>query len=389
MSDCVDSQAFPTVLIAGVHQSTDAYPNTLYRVSHLKESFGALELNEPLWKAATDGISSTRSPLRSIVRALVAHGRLVWRVATSKRMDIAYIPYPAIGVALPLSWLPRRFRPTFVVVDAFISIYDTIVNDRKLWKPGALRSKLMWLLERAAFRVADIVLVDTPQNADFYSDLFRLPRNRFVVLPLATNESDYTPKAYLPVIGRCRVLFVGTLVPLHGIETIAVAARLLSDRKDVQFRILGDGADAPKLKTALEGAENVDWQRRWFTASELANEIADSDICLGIFGGTEKAQRVCPYKLYAYSRVGRATITGDTQWLQSLESGEGNAPFFSVPVMDAHALASAVRKLADAPAQRELLARAASDFHERHLSNALSFQALDTLLFDAFAAQKR
>ena len=272
-------------------------------------------------------------------------------------------------------------------MDAFISVYDTIVNDRKLWKPDAARSKLLWWLERAAYRKADVVLVDTSQNADFYSGLFRLPRNRFVALPLATNEDDYVPKTYHTVDGRCRVLFVGTFVPLHGVETIAEAARLLSSREDVQFRILGDGVGARSVQKLLDGVANVDWQRRWLSAAELAGEIANADICLGIFGDTDKAQRVCPYKLYAYSRVGRAIITGDTQWHRSLGVREEDAPFCGVPVRDAKALAAAIRQLADEPVRRARLAQAAADFHKRNLSNALSSQAFDQILLSIFAAR--
>jgi len=380
----VAKRTIPRVLIVGVHQATDAYPNTLYRLRHLQERFDAYEINEPLWVTLQGGVASIRSPLRTLWRALAAHVRLAWRIATAPRRDVAYIPYPAIGVALLLALLPHSRRPR-IVLDGFISLYDTVVNDRRLWKPDALLSRMLWTLERRAFGIADIVMVDTPQNADFYARVFRLPSNRFVPVPLATNESAYAPSSYRPTEGRCRVLFIGTLVPLHGIETIAGAIRLLAHRADVQFTILGDGHDAPKLEGALEGLANVAWKRRWHSADELAGEIAESDICLGIFGATDKTQRVCPYKLYAYAGVGRATITGDTQWLRSIAAGESVAPFHAVPVNDPRALADAIEYLADNPAERERLARDATTFYRNFLANARSLPVLDTLLMQVCA----
>ena len=384
----MDKQAALRLLVVGVYQATDAYPNTLGRVRHLKDRFDTHVINEPLWTTPEGGSVSVRSPLRTLWRALAVHVRLAWRVATGPRKDVAYIPYPAIGVVLVLALLPRGWRPHRIVLDGFISIYDTVVNDRRLWRPGALRSRMLWALERRAFRIADIVVVDTPQSGDFYAQIFRLPSKRFAPIPLATNELVYAPRPYRPTGGRCRVLFIGTLIPLHGIETIAGAARMLAGRTDVQFRVLGDGHDAPKLQAALEGLTNIAWERRWHSAAELAEEIAQSDICLGIFGTTDKTQRVCPYKLYAYAALGRATVTGDTEWLRSVTGEKLDAPFYAVPVNDAHALAGAIEYLADNPTERERLARGANDFFGKFLANAVSLPVLDSLLMEACAGRR-
>lgn len=383
----MDKQTALRLLVVGVYQATDAYPNTLYRLRHLKDHFDVHEINEPLWTTPEGGVASVRSLLRTLWRALAAHVRLAWRVVAGPRKDIAYVPYPAIGVALVLALLPRRWRPSRIVLDGFISIYDTVVNDRHLWKTGALRSRMLWALERRAFRVADIIVVDTPQNADFYARVFRLPSNRFVPVPLATNETEYAPRSYRPTEGQCQVLFIGTLVPLHGIETIAGAARLLAHRTGVRFRILGDGHDAPKLEAALQGLTNVAWQRHWHSVKELAEEIAESDICLGIFGATDKTQRVCPYKLYAYAAIGRATITGDTQWLRSIAADKSATPFRAVPVNDSRALADAIGYLADNPSERVRLAGNARVFYEKFLANALSLPMLDNLLMQVCAGR--
>lgn len=375
------------LLIVGVHQATEAYPNTLYRVRHLKKHFDAQEINEPLWTTPEGGLASVRSPLRTLGRALAAHVRIAWRVATAPCREIAYVPYPAIGVVLVLALLPRRWRPSRIVLDGFISIYDTVVNDRRLWKSNAIQSRVLWAFERLAFRMADIVVVDTPQNARFYTRVFRLPSECFIPVPLAINESAYAPRPYRPNEGSSRVLFIGTFVPLHGVEAIAGAIRLLAERKDVQFRLLGDGQDALKLQAALEGLTNVVWQRRWHSAQELAEEIAEADICLGIFGAMDKTQRVCPYKLYAYAAVGRATITGDTEWLRSLAADGAAEPFWPVRLSDPRALAEAIEYLVDNPSERSRLARNANIFYGRFLANERSLVRLDNLLMRACAKE--
>ena len=115
------------------------------------------------------------------------------------------------------------------------------------------------------------------------------------------------------------MLSIGTLAPLHGILTIIEAARQLglASRQDVEFQIIGDGADAPLLQTEIADLVNVTWRRRWYSAEELASESKALDICLGALGDTDKTQGVCPYRIYSYSSIGRAIITGNMDWLQS------------------------------------------------------------------------
>lgn len=369
---------FAPLLVAGVHQSTEAYPNTLYRVCQLRSRLGAHEVNFPMWSTATGGWKSTRSPIHTLWRAITSHLQVAWAIGCKPSCNIIYIPYPAPLVALLASLLPHRSHR--IVLDGFISLYDTVVNDRKLWSPDTLLSRLLYKLERYAFSKADIVLVDTAQNAKFYSQLFNLPPKHFFALPLATNEIDYIPTPYAPSGGRCRVLFIGTLVPLHGIRTIIEAARRLTSRQDIEFQIIGDGADAPLLQAEIAGLVNVSWQRRWYSAEELASEIKASDICLGIFGETDKTQRVCPYKIYSYSSIGRAIITGNTDWLQSAAGSALPPPFLGVPVNNSSALADAIAFLADAPQERLRLAESARNFYATHLSNAASMQSLERLL---------
>ena len=367
-----------SLLVVGVHQSTDAYPNTLYRVRQLR-GLGGHEVNYPMWSTPVGGWGSISSPWKTLWRVIASHVRVAWAVVRESRYCCLYVPYPAPLVVYLLSLLPRRSNR--IIVDGFISLYDTVINDRKLWSPNALPSRLLYALERSAFAKVDLVLVDTRQNAAFYADLFRLPAKRFLALPLATNEEDYTYTPYQAMVGRCRVLFIGTLVPLHGVDILAEAARRLICRGDIEFRILGDGAGAPALQSRISGLPNVKWQRRWHTAEELAAEIRQADICLGIFGDTAKTQRVCPYKLYSYASVGRAVITGDTDWLRSVALPDGLAPFLSVSVGDPDALAEAIRILADAPGQRLRLAKAARHFYVSRLSNEKSMKMLKRVMF--------
>lgn len=370
----------------GVHLDSEGYPNTRYRLRDIRgdDSFQLSEINVPMW---TDGTQS-RTDLfrlgRSAGRALFAHAAVICRFLFSKKPDRIYIPYPAVFLLFFLSFLPAGRRPRRVIADAFISLYDTIVNDRNLIKRESLFARLLKRIEKRAYHFADALIVDTPQNAQFLADLFGLPPSKLEAIPLSTDEIHFRTAPYRPKPGICQVLFIGTMVPLHGIGTILEAAELLADRPDIRFALIGDGQDGELVKSWMDARHStIEWERNWQTSEEIAQRIVEADICLGIFGAGAKTQRVCPFKIYAYAAVGRPIITGETAWVKEAVSDLAWQPFACVPVNDAKALASKIAELADQEALRNSLAENGREFYARRLSNHEALEKLKLCLLEA------
>jgi glycosyltransferase involved in cell wall biosynthesis len=284
-----------------------------------------------------------------------------------------------------LSFFGKRWLSDRIVVDAFISLYDTIILDRKLYSATSLLARLLWRIERRAYRFADLVIVDTAESASHLAELFSLPPALFCACPLSTDETVLQPQPY-PVLspagnntsnGKCRILFIGTMIPLHGIDTIVACARLLED-DPLTITVIGNGQQGASVSAA---GGNIHWLREWVDSPGIAQVIAEADVCLGIFGATDKADRVLPYKIYAYSRVGRAVITAATSCLTNLTRELDYSPFILVPVADAEALAEAIRELASRPQLRAQYAAASARFYAENLSN----QALQAKLLGALA----
>lgn len=360
------------LLVLGVHLKADGYPNTLYRLRDLEASklFRIFEINVPMWHEKTQNRHGLARLSRNIWRAAFAHLNVMIRyLAYAKRPEQVYVPYPGVFVLFLLSWLPAWCRPRNIVADVFISLYDTIVLDRHLLKIEGLPARILKRIERRAYAYTDKLVVDTPQNARFICSLFGLPESKLVTVPLSTDETHFKYTPYQPTGDICRVLFVGTMVPLHGIETILEAASLLKERHDIHFKLVGDGQDSPVVE-AWQSVQmpHLEWERTWLPSQRIAEEISRADICLGIFGAGDKAQRVCPFKLYAYASMGRAVVTGDTLWLREV-SQSPHEVFTSVPVNDAAALAAKIAQLANEPQLRAELAANSRQYYENHLSN--------------------
>lgn len=372
------------LLVLGVHLKSEGYPNTLYRLHDLEASslFRMTEINVPMQFEGTHNLHGLPRLIRTIWQTLFAHIAIMARyLATANRPDRIYVPYPSVFVLFLLSFLPARHRPRRVVADVFISLYDTIVLDRRLLKQDGIVARVLKWIEKRAYVYADKLVVDTQQNARFLSSLFELPEAKITVIPLSTDEIHFQYTPYHPRSGICRVLFVGTLVPLHGLITILEAARLLSERPDIRFTLIGDGQDAPLVEAWLHAhAIPLEWKRTWHPSSLIAEEIRHADICLGIFGAGDKTQRVCPFKLYAYASVGRAIITGKTDWLKAATEQISYEPFANVPVNDPAALAAKITQLANDQPLRTNLAESSHWFYKMHLGNQSALEKLSSCL---------
>tara|TARA_R110002072_G_scaffold100107_5_gene220410 strand:+ start:33726 stop:34883 length:1158 start_codon:yes stop_codon:yes gene_type:complete len=374
------------ILVAGTYKKSEAYPNVLFRIQSLIEHPHTIvkEINCCFLAKKQKNNNNVRA-FNNPFRLFLCHIMVFVRIILHYRAKRLYIPYPSIFLQYSISLLPKILRPDFIILDAFISLYDAIVLDRELIRKESWSAKLIFSIERRAFNTADHVIVDTKNNADYYSSLFNLSLEKFVPIPLATDERVFQPTPYIAEKDSvCRVLFIGTLIPLHGIRTIIAAIDILKEHQNISFHIIGDGQDAAYVsKYASQKSKYFTWNKSWCSSEELALEITRSDICLGIFGSTNKTQRVCPYKIYHYARIGRPIITAKTEWVDSIFINSNEMPFSLVDANDPSQLADQILQLARAPKMRLSLANKSSDFFASQLSVSKSTEKLIRLFENA------
>jgi glycosyltransferase involved in cell wall biosynthesis len=126
------------------------------------------------------------------------------------------------------------------------------------------------------------------------------------------------------------------------VETILEAARLAPE---LEVRVIGSG----QLDDVMEDRPpNVEWIE-WIDYDDLPREYWGAGCALGIFGTSDKAQRVIPNKAYHALACGTPLITADTPAARELLRDGESA--LLVPPGDPAALAEAMRRIA---ADREL-----------------------------------
>jgi glycosyltransferase involved in cell wall biosynthesis len=365
------------VLVAGSYVIDDGYPNVKWLLRAMEEdgrfsmayAGGGHEKRQHFSTEAGSVLKLVGQGLRTMFRACREVIVVLKRKKFGPAFDVLFVPYPSLPILLLLSLLPRQYRPR-IVADAFISIYDTVVNDRKMLDERSFLASLLRRVEKRTLHAANVVLTDTECNRRFLEQIFLLPADRVQALPLATDEHHYLPVPYDAVDGDCTVLFVGTFVPLHGVETIARAMLLLEKEPGIRFRVFGNGQAADVMNEVLRNGEcKLEWRREWVGPENLAREVENADICLGIFGTTAKAARVWPLKNYTAMRIGRAIVSESTECMPGLGSKKGELPVCMVPAGDAGALADALLCLARNPGERVRMADAARCHYRDHMSN--------------------
>jgi glycosyltransferase involved in cell wall biosynthesis len=286
-------------------------------------------------------------------RGVGAYLQLISRFLRAPGADVLLVAYPGwfdMVVLAPLARL-RRMR---VLFDPFISVYDTVVADRRLATASSWLGRLCRLADAVSLKLAHRVLADTPAHADYYAHLAKIPRHRIGVVWLGAQDEVFGPRPEIaPVPGR--VLFHGTFIALQGIETILRAAKLL-EPDGIEVRVVGSGQEQDTVDRLMAELDpgNVTLVGR-VPLAQVPEEIASAALCLGIFGTTDKASRVVPNKVFECTAVGRPVVSGDTP---AMRSAFTDAEVATVPVGDPGALADEVRRLLADDEGREALGRA-------------------------------
>src|SRR3990170_4657984 len=173
--------------------------------------------------------SSLRSPFKkllALIKFIPAYSYLALRYLLIESHDaviVGYLGHIDIFIAKPLT----MFRRKPLIFDAFLSLYDTVVNDRKLSSPDGLIGRLSFFIEKSACRLADIILLDTNVHIEYFVNTYQLPREKFRRVFVGADESQFYPvtqQMHTSMARPFKVLFYGQFIPLHGINHIVSAA---------------------------------------------------------------------------------------------------------------------------------------------------------------------
>ncbi len=126
---------------------------------------------------------------RVIIRGLEQNGaRVIYSIRSAH--DFVIVGYSDSRWTMPLAWLLCR-KP--IVWDAFYSLYDSWVFDRKLVSPSSVKAKYYWLLDWLSCMLADRILLDTNAHIDYFAKTFRIDKRKFIRVLIGADDKIFHP----------------------------------------------------------------------------------------------------------------------------------------------------------------------------------------------------
>jgi len=280
--------------------------------------------------------------------------KLLWNYLRLKKHDVIIVGAQG-HTSVPLAWLLAKIFRRKLIFDPFLSLYDTAVFDRKEVNKKSLKAKYYYCLDKWSCALADCVIVDTQEDFRYIHEEFGIKKEKFRRVFVGADDEIFYPVEVEKNDNNFIVLFYGTYIPLHGIEYIVEAAKILEDHEDIEFEILGSGQtykDIMNLSKKLK-IKNISFKEEWVEKNPQ-KYIGKVDVCLGIFGNTPKAKRVIPNKAFQAIAMKKPLITGDTPAAREVFLNEENA--ILCEMANPEAIAGAILLLKEDEKLREKIA---------------------------------
>lgn len=268
------------------------------------------------------------------LRILEIWWKLLW--VDMSEYDVAFVGF-APQLVFPFYYKLSR---NVLIIDFFISVYDTLVNDRKKLKPNSFGGVMTHRLDEYVIKKADIIITDTKADASYFINEFEGNEQKFETLYLEADNSIFYARAQnkrSDLKNKYVVLYFGSILPLQGIEIVLKMVELLKEQSNIYMQIIGP-ISKKYCRPMQSNVEYIDW----LPQEQLAEYIANCDLCLAghFHGEIDKAKRTIPGKSYIYQNMQKPMILGDGD--ANREIFQESSQVYFVKMGDAELLKNAV-----------------------------------------------
>lgn len=285
--------------------------------------------------------------------------------------DICFVGFYGQPLGIVLSYL--QHSP--ILLDAYVSTYDTLCRDRGWVQAQSPGGRLAYWLDRHSCRRAAHVITDTMVNADYFVKTFGIPRSKVSTIYVGCDQALFYPRDKRGVgDGQYEVFYYSSFLPLHGTDVIIQAAALLRHRSDIHFTVGGDGRGRKAAQRTIQrlGLTNIELVG-WIPLDGLPEYISQASVCLGgHFSTIPKAARVISTKTFQFVAMRRATIVGHNK--ATLELFDPGEHVYAVPMGNPEPLARAICLLVDDDELRQHIARSGYQLFQERLTTGVLAQ---------------
>jgi glycosyltransferase involved in cell wall biosynthesis len=230
----------------------------------------------------------------------------------------------------------------------------------KDWIPDGLQRAVSLTasgLEWIASRTFSATVAATPTIAA------RFPPARVTLVQNFVRDSEFSAEQGVPLEARRAVAYVGSVTPERcAFEVVEAIARVA--RPDIHLIIAGEMSPAwlEKALAASPGWSRVDY-RGYLDRAGVRRALAEARVGLAIFHPYQSYMESQPAKLFEYMAAGLPVIAADFPRFRAIV--EANGCGICVPSQDPAAVAAAIDRLIEDPAQASEMGRRGRELVER------------------------
>lgn len=305
-------------------------------------------------------------------------------------------------VDLVMGTTPPIFQALSGCLIAKLRRLPFLLEVRDLWPEfmidiGLLKNPLLiWVARRVEhflYRNATQILVNSPAYRDYLIKK-GVPEERIHFVANGVDTSMFAPDASGDAFrsewkleDKFVVTYAGAMGIANDLDTMLDAAALLQDDERIQFLMVGDGKERPRLEQRVddEGLKNVTFTGP-IPKSRMSEVLAASDSCVATLKNIPMFATTYPNKVFDYMAAARPIILGIKGVIRDVvEAADAGVP---IEPGSGQELAEAVRKLsADLPQSREM-GHAGREYVSLHFNRDTQAREFQTLL-EGMAPQSR
>ncbi|WP_019503572.1 glycosyltransferase [Pleurocapsa sp. PCC 7319] len=258
---------------------------------------------------------------RGIKKSIFNFLYLIELLVKASFADVIYLPPMNTRFIKSALWAAKGFRKK-LIVEMYTSIYDTYVRDQKILKgkqvqAGSKQAQAMLRRDVLALTKSDLIIHTASHELNYWENLFdiKIDKNKVLIAPnFNVSLSNFQEKPVRK--NRFEICWWGTFIPLHGLDNILQALKILKAQK-LQFTCSLFGVNNALFlkyceKIKLEKLDDCVTLRKDLTFSDQSLPqylVANCNLALGIFGNTDKAYNTVPNKLIESLSMGIPTLT--------------------------------------------------------------------------------
>jgi len=235
--------------------------------------------------------------------------------------DVMIVGYPG-QIITPFAKIISRKK---VVLDALCSLYEGEVISRQSVKRRSLKTWRIWLIDFFAYFFADLILVETEEQKQFFTKKFFVNPDKIVVVYTGADDSLFYPDFLVKKREKFTAVFRGRFLPEAGVDVIVKTAKIL-ENNGVDILIIGSGLLDKEINSLISAIKpkNISVESRNISFGEMRHLMLSCHISLGQFAKHERLDRTIPHKAFEALALGLPYVTARAKGISEILKDDEN-----------------------------------------------------------------